>query len=134
MKLKLTSFKSLGDIQFKMNIPDIEKILGPFTNSFYRNEFSKMPTYSFEAHGIFILVNKDSLCEAIEVSSPSIIIFEGKEIQGNFKTILEDFKKQDMNLEIEDAVGFTSHKFGLSVYSINTVIESVLAFSDGYYT
>jgi hypothetical protein len=45
MILELISFISLGNIKFNTTIPEIEKILGPVTDSFYRNEFSTMPTF-----------------------------------------------------------------------------------------
>jgi len=106
---------------------------------FYRNEFSQTPTDSFDELNLFVNYDSSFFCEAIEVSTPSEVMFLDRDLlKTPFDQALKWIKELDPDTE-EDDLGLTSYKFGFGLYAPDKddephkASEGVIIFRKGYY-
>ncbi|MDR2910780.1 MAG: hypothetical protein LBV47_05390 [Bacteroidales bacterium] len=74
------------------------------------------------------------------LSDPCEVIFEGEDLMSmNYHECLDFMKKFDENIEEEEYVGFTSYKYGISIYAENAAedpdcdVEAVTVGKEGYF-
>jgi hypothetical protein len=139
MRFEIIPYKSVGDILFGQSREKIRELLNQQYTEFYRSEFSKIPTDSFNDSGLLISYDENFNCEAIEMTLTANPVFLDRALlKESYSALLKWLLRLEANLEEDDA-GFTSHKFGFGVYAPNKedepdgCCEGVIAFKKGYY-
>lgn len=128
-----------GPIRFGMTQNQVRSVIPVAFKSFKRTKDSVFPTDAFESEGIYVLYKSPGVCEAVEVTSPSDVLFRGTPCIGqNYHTVFNLIRSIDTSVEVEEA-GFTSYELGIGAYipeltdSTEAPIESVILFEKGYY-
>ena len=131
-------YKGFDKLCFGDTRNDVLKILGKPVDSFYKYEDDDCMTDEYD--NLFIYYKKGYKIEAVEFFGESDILIDGEVLLNRpFLEVLEIFKKKDDSLDIDED-GFTSIKFGFSIYAPSweedeeQTVESVLIFEKGYYS
>jgi hypothetical protein len=98
-------------------------------------------TNDFFENGLALgYLNTEFLLKYIILTPPCEAIFENRDLLAmNYQECLDFMKKHDENIEEEEYVGFTSHKYGIAIYAPDATddrecsIESVTVGKQGYF-
>jgi len=127
---EIKAYDQVGLVKFGMERMIVREILGDF-KEFKKTKASINTTDDFTDCHVFY--NKKNLCEAIEIFNEAKALIDGTDL---LKLSYEDFKelllKYDSDLKISDD-SLISKKIGVSVYTPNFSVESILVFSKEYF-
>lgn len=136
MKFTFIPFERVGKILFGMNRQTVRKIIKlPFVEV-QRSPYEESKSDFFPRLEIFIEYNSDDLCEAVEFTTGSKIIFNDINLMSlSFKSLLNQFSKISTENEFEGDYGVTYYDIGFSVskHQVDGSIETILAFSKTYW-
>jgi hypothetical protein len=143
MRFIIKPFISVGDLEFgsgrelvntslRLDFKAVfEKTLDgiEFVSDHYRNEGLILGYFTEDLKLAYVILSDP--CEAI---------FEGEDLMSmNYWECLDFMKKFDENIEEEEYIGFTSYKYGISIYAENATedpkcdIEAVTVGGKGYF-
>jgi hypothetical protein len=140
MDFDIVPYRSCGLISFQNSRALVkEKLADLDCLDFKRNEFQTGNADVFD-NSIFVYYDSGDQCSAVEIGNGRhSVLFQGWDIfQSTYSGFKEWLSRFDEHL-VEDDEGFSSRKFGISVYAPDKnndpacAMEAVTAFSEEYY-
>jgi hypothetical protein len=128
-------FKGIQNISFGMHKDAIRKILGESYQSFRRGS-SESTTDFYKDKGLFLLYDKNDLCNAIEFANSSNLYIDSQNIfEFNYSKLVEIYSEKSLNKDVEDGKGVTFLDLGFGVTKIDNIdkIETIIIFSNDYW-
>jgi hypothetical protein len=139
MMFEIRPGQGIEQLSFGADPDSVRRAFGGEVESCVKNPSSAFPCDHFAHAGVFAYYRLPGELEALEFSAPARPTFQGRELLGlpaaEVKRFLEEL---DPELET-DSAGLISHRLGIGVYADgwhkepSTIVESVIAFQEGYY-
>jgi hypothetical protein len=123
MKFVIKPFVSAGELKFGTD----RKLVNAALGSEFKEVFENTPggdgfvtDYRHDEGIMSGYFTKDFKLAYIILTDPCEVVFEGENLLGmNYTECLRYMKKFDADIEEEEYVGFTSYKYGISIYAEN---------------
>ena len=139
MNFDITPLQGIGQLSFGMTAEDVRRHFGSSFTSFKKTPSSPFPCDYFKEVEVFAYYKLPGVLEAVEFAEPANPLLYGKRLMGlAAQDAWKILAAYDPAMEI-DSDGVISHKLGVGLYApgwekdANQVVESVIAFEEGYY-
>ena len=140
MEYEIRPKKGVDAVGFGADLDSVRRAFGGTVESCVKDPTADFPCDHFAHAGVFAYYRLPGVLEALEFVAPARPTFQGHDLlgvaAGQVKRLLEQF---DPGLEL-DSSSIISHQAGISVYANgwdqdeSTLVESVIAFEEGYYS
>lgn len=136
MKYLYKPFIGIQDVSFGMQREAIRNILKSEYKEFMRNDYSDNSSDYYEKLGFFVEYSDKNICEAIEFTNKSNLIYNEEDLFSiGYVNLRNKYDKLSSKIEEEDEIGVTYHDlgFGVTCKFGADKIESIIIFSDSYW-
>jgi hypothetical protein len=139
MIFEVKPFKGVGSVELGMTSEQVQAVLKEKPRTFKKNQFSEGLTDDFQNLGLHVHYDHEGNCEAIELFSPSVPIYQGQHLlDKSFGHLEQWLKSLDPKAKFEN-VGIKSNDVGIGIYAPfgeeepSKPPEGVIVYKEGYY-
>ncbi|MDR2944531.1 MAG: hypothetical protein LBU81_05565 [Methanosarcinales archaeon] len=143
MKYIINPFISVGNLKFGTDRQSVNGYLNTKFKSVFEQTTDGVNIVNdhYDSEGLILgYFDKIFKLRYIILTDPCEVFFENKDLlEMNYRECLNFMKKYDKNVEEEEYVGFTSYKYGISIYAEDAAenpdccIEAVTIGERGYF-
>ena len=138
MIFQIKPFEGVGLVMLGMTRDEVRKTLSSKVEAFSKAG-SEILTDAFDDLGVYVYYDSGYKCQAVELFSPAVPIFQGQHLlEKPFGHLEQWFKSLDPQAKFED-VGIKSDAVGFGIYAPfgkeepSQPAEAVIVFKQGYY-